>query len=143
VTFTPTANGVRYGSITITDSDGASPQVLNLTGVGTGVDLKPTMLAFGTVTVGQSSTPLTLTVTNRMRTTLDLGAISIQDTMFHNIPDYTETTTCGTTLAADASCTFTVTFSPTVTGKIQGVLLVADSDAPTTPITVTMQGTGQ
>ena len=143
ITFAPTANGVRYGALTITDSDGASPQVLNLTGIGTGVQITPAALNFGTVTVGQSSLPQTITISNKMKSTLDLGEILIQDTQFHNIPDYTQTTTCGTALAPHASCTFSVTFSPTNTGPHQGLLTMADSDAPTTPIAITMQGTGQ
>ncbi len=143
VTFAPKANGVRYGALTITDSDGASPQVINLTGTGTGVQISPPALNFGIVTVGQSSAPQTVKVTNKMKTTLDLGAILVQDTQFHNSPNYTQTTTCGTTLGPNGSCTFNVTFTPTVTGGIQGVITMDDSDAPTTPVTVTLQGTGQ
>ncbi|HVI07881.1 MAG TPA: alkaline phosphatase family protein [Candidatus Binatia bacterium] len=143
ITFTPTANGVRYGTLTITDSDGASPQVVNLTGEGIGVNVNPPIMNFGTVAVGQSSAPQTTTITNKMKTTLELNAISLQDGQFHNTPNYTYTTTCGTSLGPNGHCTYTVTFTPTVTGGLAGVLLQADSDAPTTPITVTLQGTGK
>jgi phospholipase C len=142
VTFTPTATGVRYGQITITDNGGASPQVIGLTGMGAETTLNPQRLVFGSVVIGQSSAPETVTIANKGTTTLTLGAIAVHDTTFHNSPDYSYVTTCGSSLAPHTSCTFTVTFTPTAAGNRDGVLLVADSDPATTPITVPMSGTG-
>jgi hypothetical protein len=45
-------------------------------------------------------------------------------------------------LAADASCTVSVTFTPTATGTRVAVLNVADS-ATTSPQTVNLTGTGK
>jgi phospholipase C len=142
VTFTPTVTGVRYGSITITDSDAASPQVLNLTGMGSGTSQSPTELSFGTVDVGKSSAPQTVTVTNKEATALEISSVNIQNTTFVNIPDYTQTNTCGSSIGAGASCTFTVTFTPSTTGSRPGLLLVFDSDPATTPLTISLSGTG-
>lgn len=143
VTFAPTVTGVRYGSIIITDSDAASPLVLNLTGSGSATSQSPTDVNFGTVDVGQSSAPQTVTVTNKEATALEISGVNIQNLAFVNIPDYTQTNTCGSSIAASASCTFTINFRPSTTGSRPGVLLVSDSDAATTPISVTLSGMGQ
>jgi hypothetical protein len=50
--------------------------------------------------------------------------------------------TCGTSIAAGASCTIGVTFSPTATGTVNGTLTFTDS-AVTSPQGVTLSGTGQ
>ncbi len=142
VTFTPTANGVRYGSVSVTDSDPTSPNVLNLTGIGSETSVTPAKLSFGTIEVGQSSAPQTVTITNQEKTTLDISSVNIQNTGFVNIPDYTQTNTCGASLAPNTSCKFTVTFTPSTTGSRPGLLLIFDSDPATTPLTIQMSGTG-
>ena len=143
VTFSPTITGVRYGSIAITDSDPASPQVLNLTGIGSGTSQLPSTLQFGSIEVGSSSAPQTVKVTNKEQVTLQITNVNIQDGSFHNTPNYTQTNDCGSSLAANASCTFTVTFTPTVTGSTPGVLLIFDSDPATTPVSISLSGTGK
>ena len=40
---------------------------------------------------------------------------------------FTQSTTCGTTLGAYASCTIDVTFTPTVAGTFSGTLTVTES----------------
>src|SRR5579871_316618 len=142
VTFSPTTTGVRYGAVTITDSDGSSPQVLNLTGFATETIEAPGKLNFGSVTVGTSSSPLTVTVTNKEKTALTISDVVIEDNSYHNSPNYTQTNTCGTSLATGASCKVTVTFSTTVTGSLPGNLYVFDSDFTTSPITIALSGTG-
>ena len=57
VTFTPTANGSINGALTITDSTGFSPQLVGLSGTGSGggtaaLTFTPTSLSFGTEAVG-------------------------------------------------------------------------------------------
>jgi hypothetical protein len=50
--------------------------------------------------------------------------------------------TCGPSLGAGASCTFNVTFSPTDTGTISGVVSVT-YPAGYSPQVATLTGTGQ
>ena len=50
-------------------------------------------------------------------------------------------TTCGSTLAAAASCTVSVEFKPTATGALTGNLSIADN-ATGSPQIVTLTGTG-
>jgi phospholipase C len=142
ITFTPTVTGVRYGSITITDNDPASPQVLNLTGEGLETSESPASLSFGSVEVGTSSSPQTVSIANQGKTVLDITSVNIQDGSFHNSPNYTQTNNCGSSLNPGRNCKFTVTFTPTATGKLGGVLLVFTSDPATSPISISLSGMG-
>ena len=53
--------------------------------------------------------------------------------------NYSETNTCGTQLAAGASCTVSVTFNPTVGGPAIAVLNVTDNGG-SSPQMVAVQG---
>lgn len=55
VSFSPTTAGPRSGTLTVTDSDPTSPQVVSLSGIGTNVSLTPSLLSFGTFQVGTLS----------------------------------------------------------------------------------------
>ena len=55
--------------------------------------------------------------------------------------DFAQTNTCGSSLAAGASCTVNVTFTPTASGARTGTLSIA-SNAPGSPATVALSGTG-
>jgi len=85
--------------------------------------------------VGNTSLPKTFKLKNNLSTTLT--AISYSTTG----PFSVSTTTCGTTLKSNASCTISVTFSPTATGPATGTLNVSDS-ANNSPQTATLSGTG-
>ena len=50
-----------------------------------------------------------------------------------------KTDTCGSSLAAGASCTISVTFTPSVVGNVSGTLSITD-DAPGSPQTVSLGG---
>jgi hypothetical protein len=54
---------------------------------------------------------------------------------------FTETNTCGSSLAAGGSCTITVRFAPTATGAIDGSVSIFDN-APLSPQVVGLTGTG-
>jgi hypothetical protein len=55
--------------------------------------------------------------------------------------DYTETNTCGSPIAAGASCAIGVVFTPTTSGARAGVLTISDN-APGSPQVVGLSGTG-
>ncbi len=138
VTFRPTDSGLRFGSITLTDNAPTSPQVISLTGTGTYVSLSPTSLSFGTVSVGTSSSPQVITFTNTDGVALRIS-VSITGT---NPADFTETNTCGASVAAKGSCSINVTFRPTATGLRSANVSVADTGGGS-PQTVSLSGTGQ
>jgi hypothetical protein len=54
---------------------------------------------------------------------------------------FSETNTCGSSIAANGSCTVSVTFTPTASGAASGTLSV-NSSAPGSPLTVALSGTG-
>jgi phospholipase C len=142
VSFVPTATGTRYGTVTINDSDGSSPQILNLTGWSTSLSSNARNLAFGQVKLGSSSSPLTFSLANKGSSSMSILGVTLQDTGFHNSPDYTQTNTCGSSLAVGATCTFSVTFTPSAVGSRPGVLLITDSDPLATPFSVSLSGSG-
>ncbi|GAA4188273.1 hypothetical protein GCM10022252_23210 [Streptosporangium oxazolinicum] len=137
VTFTPTATGTRTGTLTVASSAQGGPVTVSLTGGGTnGVALtaSPGSLSFGARQIGASGPAQAVTVTNTGTATATLGTVATTG-------DYAQTKTCGTTLAAGASCTVNVTFTPTASGTRTGTLTVASND-PNSPLTVGLTGSG-
>ena len=65
----------------------------------------PTSLAFAARTVASTSPAQDVTITNTGTASATLGTIATTG-------DYAQTKTCATTLAAGASCTVSVTFTP-------------------------------
>jgi len=74
------------------------------------------------------------------------GAIPLNFTYFfyidgQNWHDFAETNTCGSLLAAGATCTISVTFSPQSTGTRKAYVAVTD-DGGGSPQTLKLDGTG-
>ena len=141
VTFTPTATGTRNGTLTITDNASTSPQTVSLTGTGTAasVSLLPNPFpSFGTVAVGSSSSPQSVTLNNVGTATLAIASIAVTA----GASDFTETTTCGATLAASASCPIVVTFAPSAGGTRNGTVTITDNAGGVAGSTQTVSLTG-
>jgi hypothetical protein len=138
VTFTPTAPGTRSGTITITDDAPGSPHVISLSGTGTGpaVSFSASTMSVGAQIVGTTSAAHQLTLTNSGNAALNITGMTLSPASF------SETNTCGTNLAAGASCTISVTFTPTKAGEISGMLSITDN-AWGSPQQVALAGIGQ
>jgi Putative Ig domain/Transmembrane protein 131-like N-terminal/Abnormal spindle-like microcephaly-assoc'd, ASPM-SPD-2-Hydin len=136
-TFTPTATGTRSGALTINDSASGSPQSASLKGKGEPqVGLSSTSVSFPAQTVGTTSSPKPVVLTNWLPTTLTISSMTITG-------DFAQTNNCGTSVPGnDTTCTINITFSPTAVGKRTGVLTITDN-ATNSPQTVTLSGTGQ
>jgi len=139
VTFHPTQINSRFGSFTVTDNAPTSPQVVSLTGVGTYISLSPTSLSFGTVAVGKSSTPQVITLTNADSAAVRIGTVSVTGT---DPGDFTQSNTCGSSVAAKGSCSITVTFTPTAAGARSANVSIQDTGGGS-PQTASLSGTGQ
>jgi hypothetical protein len=136
--FTPSAVGVRQAALTFTDNASGSPQSVALTGTGinspaSGPALKflPTSVTFPATTQGLASTPISVAITNTGTSPMHVSSISAAG----NSPaDFTNSTaSCSNaTVAANASCTVSVTFSPLFSGPRSETLTVSD-DAPNSP----------
>ena len=142
VTFTPTATGPRAGALTITDDAPGSPHTLALSGTGTapGVSLTPPSVSFPDQLVNTTSGPQTVTLQNTGSSPLTITSIVLASTDFA----LTTPNPCGAlpaTLAAGATCTLTVTFTPTTTDVRHGAVTITDN-ALGSPHVVSLSGTG-
>ena len=138
VTFTPQATGKRTATLNINDAANNSPQIINLTGTATAqVAWSPSSLSFGAQAVG-TSTAKTVTLTNNLPTALSIASITFTGA---NPGDFAESDTCGGSVAANSTCTISVTFTPQATSKRTATLNINDA-ANNNPQTVTLTGTG-
>jgi hypothetical protein len=136
VTFTPTAPGVRSGTLTITDNAPGSPHTVALTGTGAGpgAALSPASLTFAAQVDNTPSAAQTVTLTNSGTAALTITSVAASG-------DFAETNTCGVSLAAGANCAIHVTFTPTTAGSRSGTLTITDN-AGGSPQTAALSGTG-
>jgi sugar lactone lactonase YvrE len=137
VQFTPTAIANFTATLTLTTSGGSNP-VIPLTGSGTApVVATPTTLAFGTISVGTTST-LSVTITNNGASTIGIGSSISTSAPFTEL--FTSANTCLSGLAPTASCTLPVQFAPTTATASSATLTI---NAGATTLTVSLTGTGK
>ena len=136
VTFTPQVVGSLSATLNVNDNAGNTPQTVALSGTSAGgpVLLSMTSIAFGNVVTGTSKTAA-VKMTNQ--TSAALTGINIVSS---GAP-FSQVNTCGTTLAAGAQCTITITFSPTIVGTQAGTITINDS-ATGSPQIISVRGTG-
>jgi hypothetical protein len=103
-------------------------------GGGSALSASPSSASFGSVTVGSASAAQTVTVSNPNSSAVSVSSASVSG-------PFSQASTCGTSIAANGSCTVSVTFAPTAAGPATGSLAVASS-APGSPLTVALSGTG-
>lgn len=95
---------------------------------------QPGTLTFASQTVGTQSTAQTVTLQNPGGSGLAISGIQASG-------DFAQTNNCPSSLASLASCTISVTFTPSMTGARQASLVVTDS-AANSPQTVALTGMG-
>jgi len=108
---------------------------------GGAVTMTPTSLTFPGRTVGTTSPSQSVTLTNSGNADLTISGISIMGT---NATDFTKTSTCPitpSTLAASASCSISVTFTPSAAGSRAASVSITD-DTSGSPHSVALSGTG-
>ena len=97
-----------------------------------GVSVSPSALNFGSVATGSKSSAQTVTVSNPTGSAAAVSSITATG-------DFSQTNTCGSSIAAGGSCTVSVTFAPTATGSRTGTLTV---NAGGVTNAVSLSGTG-
>jgi hypothetical protein len=131
---------------TLTDGGGNSgifgtPQCLNITSPafppylpdnGSQISISPSALGFGSVATGSPSAPQAVTVTNT-------GTAAAPVTGIATTGDFSQTNNCGSSIAAGASCTVTVTFRPAASGSRTGTLTITAAGITNS---VPLSGTG-
>jgi hypothetical protein len=102
------------------------------------VSLAPASLTFASRDTGTTSAPQSVTVTNTGSASLFVNGAAVPNTLdFTVISDGCS----GLTLAVGASCSVSITFSPTLAGTRSAQLTVTDN-APNSPQSAPLTGTG-
>ena len=133
VAFNPTAAQYYSSAVTITDSAPTSPQTVAITGNGVAaVTYSPKLISFPDQGIYSISTAHPITLTNNQSTAV---GVNIQTTA-----PFAQTNTCGTSLAAGATCTINVTIAPTAVGYNSGSLTI--TSVASSPISIPVSGNG-
>ncbi len=139
VAFAPNAAGTVNGSISLTNNSATSPLAIALSGTGVAssaiLNSSASSLSFGSVNVGSSST-LSVTLTNTGNSSVTVSSVTVAGT------GYTSSgITTTQVIAAGATATLSVQFTPTTATLVSGSVTVA-SNATNSPVVVTLSGTG-
>jgi parallel beta-helix repeat protein len=144
VTITFNAATARYVRVSITANTGWSAGQLSdfevfPSGSGGGtpsatLSTNPSSLTFASQALNTSSSAQSVTVSNTGTAAANVSGVAATG-------DFSQTNTCGSAIAAGASCTVSVVFKPTASGTRSGSLTVS-SDASNSPATVALSGTG-
>ncbi|MGA3107731.1 MAG: choice-of-anchor tandem repeat GloVer-containing protein [Terriglobales bacterium] len=137
VAFTPSNLGTESATLNFADNAPTSPQTVSLSGTGVtdpAVTLSPSSLSFSPQSVGTTSAPQAISLTNMGAGLLSISGITASSS-------FGESDNCGTSLPAGKSCVINVVFAPIAAGVITGTLSVSDN-APNNPQTVSLNGTG-
>jgi hypothetical protein len=137
--YQPAAAGSGSGSVTIVSNAATSPNVIALTGTGVAatqiLSLSTNTVTFGNVDTGTSSTQ-TVTVTNAGNSNVQISQIAASGAGYTlsgaSVP---------VTLTPSQKMTFSVIFSPTVTGAVSGSVTIT-SNATGSPVAITLSGSG-
>ncbi|MEC4686265.1 MAG: choice-of-anchor D domain-containing protein [Nitrospirota bacterium] len=141
VIFTPSAEGVNTGTLSI-PSDDPDTAVVDVALSGTGVAAQPditvstTSVDFDSVTVGDSDSQV-VTVTNDGTADLTIASVSSLSDPFSITDDG-----CTGTLAPSESCAITVSFAPSAVGTFTDSLVITSDDPDEASVTVSVSGEG-
>lgn len=103
-----------------------------------GISLSAGSLSFGSQAVGTASASQSVTLTNTGRASRTITSIEVTGT---NASSFVSQSTCGSSLAARASCGIQVHFSPTAAGAMTAAVSIVDN-AKGSPQTISLSGTG-
>jgi hypothetical protein len=137
IIFTPTSVGSLSGQLQVSSTTQGVPKVYaGLTGTGkSGANLTvtPTQLSFPNTAVNTTSAAMTFVLSNPGTATAN--GINIQSTgSFTN-------STCPASLAAGASCTVSVYFSPSQQGALTGTTTASSTTTGVAAVQVSLSGT--
>jgi hypothetical protein len=134
VSFAPRTLGSLDGRLIVNDSDPASPHVIGLHGTGKGIEMSPTQLIWERTVVGAIGDTKEFEIRAVGEHAIQIGSIKTHG-------DFEQHNSCGKELHAGTSCTVTVAFRPTESGKRVGSVSIIDSD-PTKVQSVLLIGKG-
>lgn len=148
-TFTPFSASTRSESLTISYTISGSAKSESATLIGLGLSpgsLSMSGVSFTSMTVGVSSSAVTTTVTNTGQTAATLNTRTLRSTGSVSGTDYEITGgTCADSgvIAASATCTMQLVFTPTTTGVLTDTIDLDYDDGVATQISsLAITGTG-
>jgi Beta-propeller repeat/Abnormal spindle-like microcephaly-assoc'd, ASPM-SPD-2-Hydin len=122
VTFKAATTGVRLATINIADNAANSPQSVALTGNPPIASVSTASVSFASRPEGSLSPYQTVTLKNTgAYSSLNVSGISLSASNFQ------QANNCPATLAANASCSVTVAFMPSATGRLVANLTFSDN----------------
>ena len=135
VTFSPSVAGAINGGVSIADGTTFSPQLVGLSGTGSGgstapLTLTPPTLTFAAQVVGTASAAKTVTVKNSSAAAVTLSSLATSGD-FSVVGTSTKPCAAGLKLNPNAACQIAVTFSPVLgtTGAVNGAAVLTDNAA--------------
>ena len=141
VTFAPTFQESLPARLLIINNAANSPQIVPLNGTSyttaPAITLSSTTLNFPNTALNTASTAQSILVTNLGTATLSISGISISGT---NPNSFTQTNNCAT-VAANISCTISVTFTPLSFGTQSAIVAITDN-ASNSPQYINLSGDG-
>lgn len=99
--------------------------------------ISPNPVTFPATTLGFSSSPIVVTVTDSATGALHISSVAIGGS---NPGDFTNTNTCSGIVASQDSCTISVTFKPTASGQRSETITLTDNAADS-PQVINVTGT--
>lgn len=142
VFFAPTQAGAQTGTLSVTDA--LREQVVALSGVASAapaLTVSPSRLTFPSQQAGTASAAQTISVLNSGGSALANIGFQISGSSAASFS--TGVTNCGAALAAGASCTVAVTYTPATTGQSAAALNVTSSTQGVVPASVSLSGFGE
>jgi hypothetical protein len=121
VTFTPDSLGPKSAQVVIKFSNNTSIG-FGMNGAGIiSIILTPRTLNFKPTVLNTTSKPIVVSFTNLAGVPITISSILLNG---FNASSYSQTNTCGSSVAAGTTCTISVTFTPTQTGGLTAALNV-------------------
>jgi len=142
VIFAPLTAGAKAASLTFTTSAATSPDNATLSGTGVPpfvVSLNPTSAALGSVAIGFTSSPQTVTLSNVGPAAVTIVSIAVTGA---NVGDFAiSANTCGASIAVGSSCAVDVTFTPLALNA-RAASLTFVTNALSSPNSAALSGVG-
>ena len=143
VQFAPSAVGSRTSQLSVADDARRSPHLMDLGGVGAvssapQILLSPTSLNFKDQTVGATSSPLAILVSNVGGSNLNIAGIAVSGT---SGSQFVQTSNCVGSISPQGTCTISVTFTPSAADILEAQLVITDN-AVGSPQTIPLMGAG-
>ena len=138
LTFSPTSSGSLSQPLTVSSNASNGTQTIQLTGVGFGpaFSASPTSLDFGYQKSGTTSPAQQVTLTNISTQSASVIHVLLQG-------PFAETNTCHSEATAGATCSVSVTASPTGAGQETGSVTIIDQNNASVVISLKVIGYSQ